>query len=629
MSRMPRAVPYSTAMETSPDNAAAKPSAGAVFLSRYEPFKELDPEERERIAAVMTTRRVAKGEVVLVEGGEVGQELYVVTKGTFDLEHQGVTIAVMDRGRMFGHPTLLTGEPPEFTTRALEDAAVYCIPPDVGLEVLGRPAGVRFVARGLRARLIDAARTMRALPDVRTRTVASLLHHPPVFCAPETSIADAASLMAAQHVTALLVEARDGLGIVTDVDLRDKVVAQRASVEGPVSSIMSRPVHTVPLDTLAPEASIAMIEAGVNHLPVVDEQGRVAGVLSASSLMSLDSLSPFALRHAILHARSADEVATASAQVPRLFVDLLDAHLDAAALMRILTLLNDAQATRLLELFAEEHGEPPVPYSWLAFGSAARGELTLASDQDNGLAFANTEDPEVRDYFRRMALAVNGGLERCGFVADPHGVVASRDEWRLSFSQWRGRFADCLRGIDLDRLVTAAIIFDMRQVAGQLVIVPPLQTIVRQAPRFDRFLNGLSNLATDIRMPLGLGRRVAGQVDVKKKALLPIQNLARYYALFSGFTAVTTLERLLAVEEAQVHGCESAPRLRDAFASLSDLRLSQHASAVREGRAPDDLIETAQLKPLIRASLQEALREVQAAQRRPPGTPDLSTIPRL
>jgi CBS domain-containing protein len=616
-------------METPADTTATNPSPGAAFLARYEPFRDLEPEERERIAAAMTTRKVAKGEVVLVEGGEVGQELYLVSKGTLTLEHQGVTIAVMDLGRMFGHPTLLTGEPPEFTTRALEDAAVYCIPPDIGLEVLGRPAGVRFVARGLRARLIDAARTMRALPDVRTRTVASLLHHPPVFCAPETSIADAAALMAAQHVTALLVDARDGPGIVTDVDLRDKVVALRASVEGPVSSIMTRPVHTVPSDTLAPEASITMIEAGVNHLPVVDDHGRVAGVLSASSLMSLDSLSPFALRHAILHARSADEVAAASAQVPRLFVDLLDAHLDAAALMRILTLLNDAMATRLLELFVEDEGEPPVPYAWLAFGSTARGELTLASDQDNGLAFADTEDPDAPDYFRRMALAVNGGLERCGSVSDPHGVVASRDEWRLTFSQWRELFADCLRGIDLDRLVTAAIIFDIRQVAGQLVVVPPLQTIVRQAPRFDRFLNGLSNLATDIRMPLGIGRRVAGQVDLKKRALLPIQNLARYYALFSGFTAVATLERLLAVQEAQVHGCESASRLRDAFVSLSDLRLDHHAHSIREGVEPDDLVDTARLTPLVRASLQEALREVLAAQRRPPGTPDLSTIPRI
>jgi CBS domain-containing protein len=166
-------------------------------------------------------------------------------------------------------------------------------------------------------------------------------------------------------------------------------------------------------------------------------------------------------------------------------------------------------------------------------------------------------------------------------------------------------------------------------VAGDLVAVPPLQHIVRQAPRFDRFLSGLSNLATDIHLPLGLGRRVADHVDLKKKALLPIQSLARYYALFSGFTAVSTLERLLAIEEAQVHGSQSAPSLRDAFVSLSDLRLEHHAAAIREGRAPDDVVETARLKPLTRANVQEALREVLAAQRRPPGTPDLNTIPRV
>jgi CBS domain-containing protein len=623
-------VAYSAHVDASPDNTgAARPSPGAAFLARYEPFREFDDAERERIAAAMTTRRVPKGEAVLVEGGEVGKELYVISRGAFDLDHQGVTIGVLRRGKVFGHPTLITGEPPEFTTRAREDSAVYCIPPELGLEVLVRPEGVRFVARGLRARLIDAARTMRALPDVRTRTLASLVRRAPVFCAPEASIRQAAALMAAEDVSALLVRMQDGLGIVTDVDLRDKVVAAGASPEGPVGAIVSSPVHTVSAETLAPEASIAMIEAGVNHLPVVDAQGEVIGVLSASSLMRLDSLSPFALRRSILAARSVDELAHVSAEVPSLIVDLLDANVDAPTLMRILTLLNDAQTVRLLQLFVAEEGPAPVPFAWLAFGSAARQELTLSSDQDNGLAYADDADPAAQDYFRRMALSVNGGLERCGFPADPHGVVASRDEWRLSYSQWREVFADCLRGIGLDRLVVAAITFDVRQVTGDLLTVPALQSIVRQAPRFDRFVNGLSNMATDIRMPLGFRHRVAGEVDLKHKALLPIQNLARYYALNSGFTAVTTLERLRAVEEAGVHGSESAQSLRDAFISLSELRLAQHAAAVREGRRPDDIVDTTRLKPLIRASLQEALREVQAAQRRPPATPDIDTIPRV
>ena len=111
--------------------------------------------------------------------------------------------------------------------------------------------------------------------------------------------------------------------------------------------------------------------------------------------------------------------------MPKLFVDLVDAHLDAPALTRVLTLLQDAMTSRLLELAVRRRGEPPVPYAWLAFGSAARSELTLASDQDNGLAYADTDDPAVDEYFRVLALDVNSGLRRCGFSLDPHGTVAS------------------------------------------------------------------------------------------------------------------------------------------------------------------------------------------------------------
>ena len=178
--------------------------------------------------------------------------------------------------------------------------------------------------------------------------------------------------MAGEGLTALLVNARNGLGIVTDVDLRDKVVAVRASGDAPVSAIMSQPVRTVGAGTLAQEASVQMMEAGVNHLPVVDAGGTVVGILSASSLMTLDALSPFALRSAILSAHTVDEVVDASEEVPKLFVDLVDAHLDAPALTRIVTALSDAMTSRLLELTIKRHGAPPVAFSWLALGSAAR-----------------------------------------------------------------------------------------------------------------------------------------------------------------------------------------------------------------------------------------------------------------
>jgi len=71
---------------------------------------------------------------------------------------------------------------------------------------------------------------------------------------------------------------------------------------------MTTPVHTVGAEVLAQEASIAMMTAGVNHMPVLDADGTVVGILSASSLMTLDTRSPFALRRSLQQARNEDEL---------------------------------------------------------------------------------------------------------------------------------------------------------------------------------------------------------------------------------------------------------------------------------------------------------------------------------
>jgi CBS domain-containing protein len=591
-------------------------TANARLLARIDPFRELGKEALEHTAAALSEHDIPAGKSVLVEGGEPGRQLFIVREGTLELVHGGLVVDILTRGVVFGHPTLLTGEPPHFTVRAREDTTVLGLPAEVALEVLGRPDGVRFVARTLRDRLAKAARTMRAMPDVRMRPVTSVLRSAPIFCSPDTTVADAADLMAREGVTALLVDARSGLGIVTDVDFRDKVVAARASGDAPVSAIMSQPVRTVGADSLAQEASVQMMEAGVNHLPVVDGGGHVVGILSASSLMTLDAVSPFALRSSILSAHTVDDVVEASTEMPKLFVDLVDSHLDAPALTRIVTALSDAMTSRLLELAQERHGPPPVAFAWLALGSTARSELTLASDQDNGIAYADTDEVGVDEYFHALGHDVNEALERCGFSPDRHGVVATNNDWRMQASAWRRTFSDCLMGWDTDRLFRAAIGFDLRQVYGDLSIVPELNQIVRQAPLHARFLGGLSDLGSEIRSPLGFRQRLTGPVDIKKSGLLPVQNMARFFAFANGLILTTTVDRLIAVQEAGGRGSESAQALREAFLSMAHLQLRHHADAIRAGRRPDNAIDTATLRPLTKAGLQEALRVVAAAQRR-------------
>ena len=594
------------------------PDERVRFLALLAPFAGLDPAELERVAASVEERLVPAGEAVLVESGLPGTQLYVVHEGTFELLHKQALAAIITSGEIFGHPTLLTGLAPEFTARARTDSTVYCIPKDVAVELLSRPEGVKWLAGNHRERLLQAARSMSALPDVHTRPVMEVVRSAPVFCDPDTTIRDAAQLMIDERLSAILVNARDGLGIVTDVDMRDKVVVGGVSRDAPVSTIMTTPVHTIGAEVLAPEASIAMMVAGVNHLPVLDETGKVVGVLSASNLMTLEARSPFALRRSIHSARTEKDLDDAAADMPKLFLDLLDAHLDAPSLTRVLTVLCDTMTTRLLELAFERHGEPPVPYAWLAFGSGARSELTLASDQDNGLAYADTDDPAVDEFFRLVAEDVNSGLIRCGFAADPHGVLARTPQWRMSLSQWQAVFTDCLQGRDLDRMARASVAFDYRQVAGELRVDLALTDIMREAPSHPRFLKGLALLGSKMRVPLGFRQRLEGRLDIKKDGLIPIQNLARYHAFARGITAPSTLERLEAVREACGDATTCEQSLREAFISISELQLRHHARLLQVGRAPHNVIDVATLRPLTRVTLQEALREVAAAQKRFP-----------
>ena len=163
--------------------------------------------------------------------------------------------------------------------------------------------------------------------------------------------------------------------------------------------------------------------------------------------------------------------------------------------------------------------------------------------------------------------------------------MASNWQWRLPLSKWRSVFLRSLEGKDLNRLARASVGFDFRQVAGDLVVAPALTDIIREAPKHRLFMSGMADLGTKNPSPLTFLQRLPVRIDIKKEALLPIQNLTRYHAFARGITAHTTLERLVAIREAGGLSAESEKLLREAFLSMSHLQLRHHAHALRAGRA--------------------------------------------
>src|SRR5262249_46507446 len=252
------------------------------------------------------------GTDILVEDGPPATMLFVIRSGSVELRHQDEVVDRLEPGESFGHPSLLTGMAAAFTVRAHEDTTCYLIGREAALEILGRPAGAMFVARTMRERLVRTGHTVHGVPEVRTVRIGSLAGKAPVFCQPEQSVREAAMLMTKHNVSAILIATASELGIVTDADFRQKVVAGGLTPEVGVTAVMSHPVLTVPSDRYAVDAALDMLYAGVQHLAVTDAHGSVTALVSAGDLMGLAHWSPFALRAAILDATNEADLDTAT-----------------------------------------------------------------------------------------------------------------------------------------------------------------------------------------------------------------------------------------------------------------------------------------------------------------------------
>ena len=107
--------------------------------------------------------------------------------------------------------------------------------------------------------------------------------------APETLVSNAAKLMAAKNVGAVLVvEANCLVGIVSERDIAFRVVALGLDPQATrLADVMTRAPHTVDPDKPFGYALLVMQENGFRHLPVVQD-GKILGIVSSRSAMDPD-----------------------------------------------------------------------------------------------------------------------------------------------------------------------------------------------------------------------------------------------------------------------------------------------------------------------------------------------------
>lgn len=592
---------------------------GVEFLSTVAPFSELDREALAVIAPRFGSRRQAAGESLgrFAQPGRHG--LTVIREGAVELlDDEDRRLEQRGEGELFGHAIILEGEVRDYRVRATEDGVLWQLSAEVLDDIVAAyPLVGHFLSAAPGERLAAVGgQTTGTLEDLRLRA--------PVTVTADTPVTECARMMAMYQVSCLpVLRGQTLVGIVTDRDLRSRVLARELDPRTAIAEVMTpRPLTAHPASRIE-DALVEMMRLGIHHLPVVDDGQRLVGVISAGDLLRRQAPHPLRLVRDIQRAIDTDELVALAGQGPGLLAALSRQGSEVGEVGRIASMITDACTRRLLALAQARLGKAPCAWTWLAFGSQARMEQGLVSDQDNGLLLAETPDADGERYFRELAVFVCDALDRCGYVHCPGGVMA-KGRWRMSQAKWRAVFAGWMYEPTPESVLNSSIFFDMRGVAGDVNLAERLhEEVLARASEARIFLRFLAAESMTHTPPLGLFRQFVQERDgrhshglnLKKRGVLPIVDLARVRALEGASTEVATEARFRAAAAAGLMNARDAEDLVHAYRFIGNIRLAHQARQHARGEAPGHLVDPQDLSGLHRRYLRSAFGIVRSAQR--------------
>jgi CBS domain-containing protein len=612
----------------------------AEFLRSHDPFSGLDEEALERLVERVEVEDFEAGATVFKQGERSQGRVLVVRRGAIELVDGSRVLDVLGEGELFGHPSMLSGLPFGFEARAQEDSRCYSMAASDVIPLLARRSSLSYLTRSLLQRREPAGAAAEAdvaSAEMTQQPARALIRREPVTCAADRPLREVARLMSDENVNSMIVRAENGeLGIVTDGDLRSRVVAEGMSVDVPVGDVVSGPLTTVGADAAGADVMLAMLDNDVRHVGVLSPRGELLGVLGGIDLVAAEARTPFALRREIARARDKHELSEAAQRLRSTVVALHTTKLPPQQIGRVISVVADALVRRMIELAIESKGTTPAEFAWLALGSHGRRETVPSSDVDSGMAWEDESEQEssgsgpravvasegVVGYMRTIAADVEDCIRVVGWRLDPHGVTASGEFSASSMGAWRRSIGNWLQDPGDEKvLIATSILLDGRTVYGPAELDP--RAILLEPANRAKLLPSMLRLALAQKLPTGFrGNLVVessgehrGTFDIKHRGLLSVVDIARFAALKAGAKVTATIERLRAASELGSIEPAHARTLEEAYDLFTALRLEHQIQQLERGDEPNDYVDPKELSELTRRYLRDAFREVAAVQK--------------
>jgi CBS domain-containing protein len=612
-----------------------------ILLNKTPPFSFLDGSVLAKVAEEIVEEAYPKGQTIHHQSGPAPEHLSIIRSGAVKVfvrtnEGEEVLVDYRTSGEFFGLLSFACGVTARDTIVAVEDTSCGLITKETVLRLMKTNAQFsEFCFRTRLKRLADM--TYREIRDrtllygggdklLFTNILDDLATKEVITASEDISVQEAAEIMSDRNISSLVLLDASGFpsGMVTDRDLRNKVVARGRDITGRVGDIMSVTVIKSEARDYCFEALLKMMRYRIHHLLVVDK-GQMKGIITNHDLMMLQGRSPLSVAREIESQDTIDGLAPASQKIDKIVTLLIREGANAGHITRIMTEINDRLLKKVLEITETKLGPPPLGYCWIVFGSEGRKEQTFRTDQDNAIIYEDPKDngAEAEEYFAEFGVQMRDALAKCGVPPCSADYMASNPLWRQPLAVWKKYFSDWVNSPTPEAILRSLIFFDFRPVHGNVLLAEQLRSfLVHEIKGSGFFLGHMAGTVLRNRPPLDFMGRVRGEkkgphrgkFNSKVNGLCPIIDIARLSGLELGGYHTSTLARLAELRDRDSTAGDFSRELEQAFEFLMSLRLKHQFQQIQAGAEPDNFIDPRRLSNIERTLLKETFRLIVSAQ---------------
>ena len=598
-----------------------------TFLAQVRPFNFLSGEELASIAEDIAIEYYPRGMEILSQDGPPSDCLGVIKKGGVKLliktnEDEESVFDYRGPGEQFGLLSLVLGDRSRATVIAVEDTICYLIAKEKILAIIKEnPAANEFFVKSYFIHFIDKTyektRGKRSGPDrdvqlLYTTPVGQIVHRQPITADQELTIKQAAQKMARHKISSLVVvdSTRVPVGMVTDRDLREKVVAKGIDVAYPISSIMTAPLISIDAHEYCFEALLKMIHHKIHHILVM-ENNRLKGMATNHDFMALQGSSPTALVKDVNKMESLKEVAMVAVNLRKTVAALLADGAKAYNLTGFVTEFSEKIVSKVADFIEEKTAHPLPSYTLFFFGNGARRELSLDLNMHLGIVYSNEDggDPLLDDssFFSSFVKEMNRGLGIC-FGMDRQFIAPENVR---SFPAWKEFFQGKVTTLTIG---PRAKFLEMRAIRGsEQEVVILREILVRLAANDADFMAAIAMATIQNRPPLGFFKQLVveksgehkNELNIYEKGIKPFVDVIRIMILEKGLQHLSTPDR---VRELKNHRFEQASEVEYAIDYLWRFLLHKQLAQIERGRTVDNFVNPESLDSFEKITLKESFQ---------------------